>query len=75
MTIVVALISASFIITKAPAWATTTALVAMTVCLALDTREQWLERKIMQLKIIGAGTEKAAPRMSKDEPTNPRKDL
>lgn len=45
MTIVVALISASFIITKAPALATTTALVAMTVCLALDTREQWLERK------------------------------
>lgn len=45
MTIITALISASFIITKAPAWATATALAATTVCLALDTREQWLERK------------------------------
>lgn len=45
MTIITALISASFIITKAPAWATTTALVATAVCLALDTREEWLERE------------------------------
>ena len=45
MTTITALISASFIITKAPAWATATALTATTVCLALDTREQWLERK------------------------------
>ncbi|MDK8472409.1 hypothetical protein [Corynebacterium accolens] len=45
MTVITALISASFIITKAPAWATTIALVATTVCLALDTRAQWLERK------------------------------
>lgn len=45
MTIITALISASFIITKASAWATATALTATTVCLALDTREHWLERQ------------------------------
>lgn len=45
MTTITALISALFIITKASPWATATALASMTVCLALDTREQWLERK------------------------------
>ncbi|MDK8397184.1 hypothetical protein [Corynebacterium pseudodiphtheriticum] len=45
MTTITVLISVLFIITKAPAWATATALASMIVCLALDTREQWLERK------------------------------
>ncbi|UQV55005.1 hypothetical protein [Corynebacterium pseudodiphtheriticum] len=45
MTTITVLISALFIITKAPAWATATALASTTVCLALDTREQWLERQ------------------------------
>ena len=45
MTIITALISASFIMANAPAWVTATALAATTVCLALDTRAQWLERQ------------------------------
>ncbi|MDK8613970.1 hypothetical protein QP940_02785 [Corynebacterium pseudodiphtheriticum] len=45
MTTITALISVLFIITKASPWATATALAATTVCLALDTREQWLERQ------------------------------
>lgn len=45
MTTITALISVLFIITKASPWATSAALASMIVCLALDTREQWLERK------------------------------